>query len=121
MVEGQGALAHPAYAAVTLGLVHGTQADALVLCHDPTRETLDDFPQYRVPPLGETIERYLDAARLTNPDARFVGVSLNTGHCDAREREALLDEVATEMGLPCTDPVALGMDSIAGDLVVWTE
>lgn len=121
VVEGQGALAHPAYAAVTLGLLHGTQPDALVLCHDPTRRTLDDFPEYGVRPLGETMEHYLAAARLTSPDARFVGVSLNTGDCDAREREALLDEVAAETGLPCTDPLALGMDSIAGDLVNWPE
>lgn len=121
VIEGQGALEHPAYAAVTLGLLHGSQPDALVLCHDPTRTALDDFPSFGLPPLDETIDRYLTAARLTNPNARFVGVSLNTKHVSARERERLLDDIATETGLPCTDPVALGMDSIAGDLVSWLE
>ncbi len=49
VVEGQGSLFHPAYAGVTLGLVHGTQPDAMVLCHDLARTSISDYPDYPVP------------------------------------------------------------------------
>ncbi len=48
VIEGQGALFHPAYAGVTLGLLHGSQPDALVLCHDPSRTTIEDYPHMPV-------------------------------------------------------------------------
>ena len=72
VVEGQGALFHPAYAGVTLGLVHGSQPDALVLCHDPLRRHLHSHPDFPIVEVETAIARYLVAARLTNPAAQFV-------------------------------------------------
>ena len=43
IIEGQGSLFHPAYAGVTLGLIHGSQPDAMVLCHDPLRFKINGF------------------------------------------------------------------------------
>ncbi len=109
VIEGQGSLFHPAYAAVTLGLIHGSQPDALVLCHQPGRKAIADYPQYPIPPLNECMARYLDAARLTNPDARFIGISLNTHGLEDAERLRCTQEVTAETGLPCVDPLADGV------------
>jgi len=112
VIEGQGSLFHPAYAAVTLGLVHGSQADALVLCHEHGRATIDEYPDYPIPPLGECIDAYLRAARLTNPACRFVGVSLNTASLSPAQRAKALDAVSAETGLPCVDPLVNGVAPI---------
>ena len=71
VIEGQGSLFHPAYAGVTLGLLHGSQPDAIVLCHDPSRRTIDEYPNFPIPdftsghrrlfagPRGSPIPRYV--------------------------------------------------------------
>ena len=105
VIEGQGSLFHPAYAGVTLGLVHGSQAEALVLCHDAARKHVIGYPTYPLPSLGECIEAYERAARLTNPRARCVGLSINTSKLDPAAAEAYLRAAETETGLPCVDPV----------------
>ena len=121
VVEGQGALFHPGYAPVTLGLLHGTQADALVLCHEAGRTAIDEYPDYEIPPLTDCVARYLDAARLTNPDVLFAGISINTRGLTPDERNTLLDRVSAETGLPCTDPVARGIDSLVDSLENWSS
>ena len=112
LVEGQGSLFHPAYAGVTLGLVHGSQPDALVLCHDPARTRIFAFPDFPTPPLELAIERYLEAARLTNPAVRMVGISFNTSALDAAARARLLAETEQRLGLPCFDPLKTSLDAV---------
>ncbi len=112
MVEGQGSLFHPAYAGVTLGLVHGTQPDAMVLCHDLARTSISDYPDYPVPSYEDCFEAYLGAARLTNPAARIAGVSLNTSRFDEAEARRAIGDVAARVALPCTDPVRFGVAGV---------
>lgn len=112
VVEGQGSLFHPAYSGVTLGLLHGTQPDAMVLCADPTRITLGDFDSYPQPDLAECVRIYDEMARLTNKAARVVGVSLNTSKLGAVEAAALLAETRERLGLPCIDPIRIGVAPI---------
>jgi uncharacterized NAD-dependent epimerase/dehydratase family protein len=112
IVEGQGSLFHPAYAGVTLGLLHGSQPDALVLCHDPTRKSLSGFPHMPVVSLDRAISAYLAAARLTNPRARFVGVSLNTSTMTEAEAHRALKSTSESLGLPCIDPIRTGVEAI---------
>jgi uncharacterized NAD-dependent epimerase/dehydratase family protein len=116
IVEGQGSLFHPAYAGVTLGLLHGSQPDALVLCHDPTRKSLNGFPHMPVLEPGKALSPYLEAARLTNPKARFVGVSLNTSCLNETDALAILKSTAQSLGLPCVDPIRTGVESIVATL-----
>lgn len=117
IIEGQGSLFHPAYAGVTLGLLHGSQPDAMVLCADPTRTVIAAFERFPQPGLAECIRRYTEAAQLTNPATRFVGISLNTSTYTATEADALLASTADALGLPCVDPIRTGVSLIA-DLVL---
>lgn len=116
IIEGQGSLFHPAYAGVTLGLLHGSQPDALVLCHDPKRKFLNDFPHFPLRPLEEVMPAYLAAARLTNPNVRFVGISLNTSSMGDRVAQEVLRHTEQSLDLPCVDPIRTGVDPIVAML-----
>ena len=114
VIEGQGAILHPSYAGVTLALLHGSQPDALVLCHDAGRNTLKSMPaEFPIPPFDKLMELLLALARVTNPDCIWGGISVNTSRLPEAERSTYLAELEARYGVPCTDPVALGMANIA--------
>lgn len=118
VIEGQGSLFHPSYAGVTLGLVHGSQPDAMVLCHDARRSTLMSHEDFPITDFRTCIDVYVSAARLTNPRARVIGVSLNTSHLsDTREARRLLESTARETSLPCCDPIRFGVGEIIDNLL----
>ncbi len=105
VIEGQGSLFHPAYAAVSLGLLHGSQPDVVVVCHLPGRTTIQGLPDYAVPSLEDTIDLTLRLGRRTNPSIRCAGISLNTAHLDDGERQRVLREASAATGLPAADPM----------------
>ena len=117
VIEGQGSLYHPAYAGVTLGLLHGSQPDAIVLCHDPSRRTIDEYPDFPIPDLRVAIDDYLRAGRLTNPAVRCVGLSINTSSLSDTDGAEYLRRVTAELGLPVCDPVRTGVDALAAALL----
>lgn len=117
VIEGQGSLLHPAYAAVTLGLVHGSQADAMVLCHDVARTELDGYPGFPVPPLTYYIDRYLEVGLLTNPHVRVAGISLNTAGLSSDARARALADAQAQTGLPAVDPIATGVAPLVDTLL----
>lgn len=117
VVEGQGALFHPAYAGVTLGLLHGSQPDAIVLCHDPARASIEGHPHIPLPPLHEAIRRYLEAGRLTNPDIRCVGVSINSSSLDDAAWQDYRRQLQSQLGVAVCDPMRGGVDPIVQALV----
>lgn len=108
VIEGQGSLSHPAYAGVSLALLHGSQPDVIVVCHEPDRREVLGYPAYRVPSLQDTIELNLSLGRRTNPAIRCGGVSLNTARLDAQAAQALLDSESQRLGLPVADPIRGG-------------
>jgi uncharacterized NAD-dependent epimerase/dehydratase family protein len=108
VVEGQGSLFHPAYAAVSLGLLHGTQPDVIVVCHALGRERMMGWEDLTVPDLTETIGLNLRLARRTNPHVRCAGVSLNTSQVDEAEARAVLAAESRRLGLPVADPIRGG-------------
>ncbi len=116
IVEGQGSLFHPAFAGVSLGLLHGAQADALVLCHEPSRRHMRGLPHQPLPDIEECMDLNLRAARLTNPDVRFVGLSVNSSALAAAEREAMFEELRQITGLPVVDPFATGVGPLVDAL-----
>lgn len=117
VIEGQGALFHPGYAGVTLGLIHGSQPDAIVLCHDPSRTTIEDLPHMLIPPLDVAIERYLDAARLTNPAVVCAGLSINSSSLDEDAWRAYQSDLMMTHGVPVCDPMRGGVEEIARRLL----
>jgi uncharacterized NAD-dependent epimerase/dehydratase family protein len=118
VIEGQGALLHPSYAGVTLGLLHGSQPDAVVLCHDVGRDDLLGLEGvFPVPPLDQVIDIVLTSARVTNPDCIWAGISVNTSSLNPEQRQSYLADLARKYGLPSVDPVAIGMADIADYLL----
>jgi uncharacterized NAD-dependent epimerase/dehydratase family protein len=117
LIEGQGSLFHASYAGVSLGLLHGAQPDALVLCHEPTRTHMRGLRHVPVPDLRQCIERNLEAARLTNAEVRCIGVSVNTGALDATAAQDFLRRTEDALDLPCVDPVRTGVGRLVDCLV----
>lgn len=112
VIEGQGSIFHPGFSGVALGLLHGSQPDGFVVCHDPLRKTVTGWPHYALPSLPEVIEAHVRMGQRTNPDIRCVGVSVNTSKLPTEERAAYLDRLGEETGLPCFDPLIDGCDAI---------
>ena len=117
VIEGQGSLFHPAYAGVTLGLLHGSQPDAIVLCHDPSRRTIDEYPDFPIPDLRVAIDDYLRAGRLTNRAIRCVGLSINSLSLSDADCAQYFARLTAELGLPVCDPVRTGVDVLAAALL----
>jgi uncharacterized NAD-dependent epimerase/dehydratase family protein len=117
VIEGQGSLFHPAYAAVTLGLLHGSQPDAIVLCHAPERLTIEEYPDFPIPPLRDVIDAYLQAGRLTNARIRCAGLSINSSTLDEVAWQAYRVRLEHELGLPVCDPMRGGVNAIATALL----
>jgi uncharacterized NAD-dependent epimerase/dehydratase family protein len=108
VIEGQGSILHPSYAAVSLGLLHGSQPDVLVVCHEAGRTHILGHPEYPLPSIEETIELNTRLGRRTNPTIRCAGVSLNTAKLDAASAQELLASESRRLRLPVADPIRGG-------------
>ena len=117
LIEGQGSLFHPAYAAVSLGLLHGSQPDAVVVCHEAGRATVGGYPDFALPSLEECIDLHLRCGRRVNPAITCAGVSLNTSHLAEADRARAVREVEDRLGLPCVDPARSGTGAIIDRLI----
>ena len=108
LLEGQGSVIHPGYSGVTLGLLHGSCPDGLILCHQTTRDYIGDYhgraPWVKIPPLRELVGIYERAAAPVRP-TRVLGICLNTFDLSEQEAGAAVARAALETGLPVTDPV----------------
>ena len=124
LVEGQGSLHHPSFAGVSLGLLHGAQPDAFVVCHEPTRTTMRGVG-HPLPSIAEVIDLTVRCGRLTNPDIKPVGLAVNTQALGEGEAVELLSGLEREHGLPASDPIRHGVsaivDRIAAEYGLSTE
>lgn len=111
IIEGQGSILHPA-CGVVLALLHGSQPDAIVLCHEATREYLYGYPHYKTPELDYCLRANLEAIRLTNSDVVCVGISINSSRISLKETEKLMEFYENKLNLPCVDPVKIGVGKI---------
>lgn len=117
IVEGQGSLFHPSFAGVSLGLLHGAQPDAIVLCHEPTRSHMRGLPHQVLPDLKVCIEANLMAARLVSDQVQCVGIAVNTKHLPEQEALDYLGRLERIYNTPCVDPVRTGVGPIVDCLI----
>ena len=108
VIEGQGSLFHPAYAGVSLALLHGSQPNVVVVCHQPGREHMLGHPGFALPSIEETIALTLQLGRRTQPAIRCAGVSLNTAHLDEAAALRLLVSESDRLGCAVADPMRGG-------------
>ncbi len=116
IVEGQGSLFHASYAGVSIGLIHGAQPDALVLCHEPTRSHMRGLLGQALPSISDCIAANEMAAQLTNPKSKCVGISIDTHHMASGSALEYLARLENEYGLPAVDPVLTGVEKILDNL-----
>jgi hypothetical protein len=88
VIEGQGSLFHPSFAGVTLGLLHGSQPDAFVVCHEPTRTKMRGV-ETPLPTIRQVIDMTIACGQLTNPEIRCVGICVNTAALSEERREEM--------------------------------
>src|SRR5690606_25925629 len=109
-IEGQGSINHPGYSGVTLGLIHGSCPDAMILCHQPSRTHIGDYRDHAwlpIPPLADYVRLYETVASAVHP-SRVIGIALNTYDLGEAAARAACEAATRETGLPATDPVRFG-------------
>ncbi|MFO7853761.1 MAG: N-acetyltransferase DgcN [Paracoccaceae bacterium] len=116
LIEGQGSLFHSSYSGVTLALIHGGQPDALVLCHEPTREHMRGLPDYRLPSLDALKDLAEIMGRIVNPACRTVGISVNTAAMSEEEAVDYLANLEKKFGMPAVDPFRHGAERLVDQL-----
>ncbi|WP_191601390.1 N-acetyltransferase DgcN [Marinomonas algicola] len=116
IIEGQGSLFHPAYAGVSLGLLHGAQADVLIVCHEAGRDQMDSMDGYLVPDLETVIATNLAMGALTNPSISLGGIALNTMNLSEADALREMARLEVQFGVPVVDPVRTGVSSIVNKL-----
>ena len=108
VIEGQGSILHPAFSGVSLSLLHGSQPDVIIACHQPGRTHILGHEEYALPTIAETIDANLLLGRRTNPAIRCGGVCLNTAHLSEEEANALIHAESLRLDLPVADPLRGG-------------
>ena len=108
VIEGQGSLAHPAFAGVSLALLHGSQPDVFVVCHSPSRTHLLGDEAFALPSVEEIVDLTVRLGSRTNPDIRCAGICLNTSELDAQAAAAAIAAETERTGLPAADPIRGG-------------
>lgn len=115
VVEGQGAINHPAYGPVTLALMYGSAPDALILVCDPTRTVLEEYATPAMP-YRELIAAHESLLASVKP-APVVGIALNTRGLSEERARAEIARAADESGLPADDVVRFGADRFYAEVV----
>lgn len=120
LVEGQGSINHPGYSGVTLGLLHGSCPDAMILCHQASREYIGDYRNaswLKIPPLSQYVKWYEDFGNAVHP-TKVIGIAMNTYDLDDAAARKACDDAARDTGLPCTDPVRFDPAPLVGAITV---
>jgi uncharacterized NAD-dependent epimerase/dehydratase family protein len=107
LVEGQGALTHPAYSGVTLGLIHGSAPHLFVLCHMAGETEVEGYPGHPLLSLPELVDLH-ERISLPARKARVGAIALNTRLLDEREARAAVAGAEADTGLVADDPVRFG-------------
>ena len=120
LIEGQGSISHPAFSAVTLGLLHGSAPDGLIFCYEAGRKQVKGLKDVDIPPLINQMRACETAANLRHP-CRFIGVAVNTRNLTAEEADKEIRRAADVFGLPACDVFRTGADKLVRACVALRE
>lgn len=121
VIEGQGSLVHPAYAAVSLGLLHGAQPTAFIVCHELGRTELSGFPGHRVGDIDTIISLNSALGTIVSPGIRCAGISLNTSRTNDDDAKKAIEALSRKHGLPVNDPIRFGVANIVDALLQQSD
>ena len=113
IIEGQGSLLHPGSTA-TLPLIRGSQPTGLILVHRVGQKYIHELPEMLIPPLPEVVQLYetVASAGSTVREVRVKAIALNTFHLDLETAQQEIELVKQQTGLPCTDAVRFGAETM---------
>ena len=103
VIEGQGSIFHPSFAGVSLGLLHGSQPDKFIVCHEPTRSNMRGV-ENKLPSISDVISKTVELGKLTNPTIECIGIALNTSNM-SDNFENIKKEISDQYSIPCLDPL----------------
>lgn len=112
LIEGQGSITHPAYSPVTLGLIHGTLPQAMILCYEAGRKEVKGFPKTPLHSLKSLVEHYQQVASIRN-ESQVIGVGINSRTLNDQQYEEEKKIVESELGLPACDVYRDGAEKLA--------
>ena len=115
-VEGQGALTHIGYSSVTLGLIHGTMPEAMILCHQPTRSK-DDYG-LTLPSLKRLIDLHEGIVRFFR-ETKVIAIGLNSVGLSDEESQAAAERIESETGLPAVDAFRFGPAKLSDAIISY--
>ncbi|WP_306056180.1 DUF1611 domain-containing protein [Natronococcus wangiae] len=116
-VEGQGSIVHPAYSAVTCGILHGSMADQLILCHEAGKKAIHEYESFELPSIQHYVDLYEDLAEPVS-DATVTAGALNTsGLEDDEEARRAVEEYADSLDAPAADVIRFGTDELLEELL----
>jgi uncharacterized NAD-dependent epimerase/dehydratase family protein len=111
ILEGQGAITHPLYSGVTLGMLHGFMPQALVLCHQPDRKIMRGSKDTPVMSPEDIIPLYESIAKPVFP-TKVIGIALNLRPLSVDEAKQEVEETENRVSLPTTDVLKFGTDKL---------
>ena len=111
-VEGQGAILHPIYSGVTVGLMHGSAPHLYVLCHEVGRTIVEGDPtESPIPSLSELVDLHERMSLKLRP-AKVAAIALNTSTVSEDEAREAIAAAEEETDLPADDPVRFGAERL---------
>ena len=111
LIEGQGSISHPAYSAVTLGLLHGCAPDALIFCYEAGRKQVKGFDNIDISPMKEQMRACEVMANLRHP-CKIIGIAINTRALNHHEAMAEVARAEDVYGLPACDVYRTGAEKL---------
>ncbi|KZN25475.1 hypothetical protein A4G99_03020 [Haladaptatus sp. R4] len=116
-VEGQGSIVHPAYSAVTCGILHGSMPDKLVLCHEAGKEAIHGYESVSLPPISEYVSLYEGLARPVHETEIVAGAINTSGIADDGDARAAVAEYGSELDAPAADLVRFDADAVLEEIL----
>jgi uncharacterized NAD-dependent epimerase/dehydratase family protein len=120
MIEGQGSIVHPRYSSVTLGLLHGTMPQGMIMCYEAGREFVHNMPGVKIPPMKIVFNLYEQMASVISP-SKIIGFAVNTSKISTSDAKNEIKKINNEYGLPACDVVRDGADELVDAILKFKK